>query len=891
MARPGQPRVTPESRCRRHPIPPARRHAAVHGCGPRSAEGVVVARAIRCPWRPRRASSGSRCTCRITCSSRCSRGHAAYGRRSPARPARGRRGSRAGRKGGLRLRCARRPRAGVVPGMALNSALALQPGLRGACRASRGASGRCSRRWPRWRSSSRRASASSRPTACCSRCAAACALFGGARRLCELLRAAPAGARARRRASRSRRRRSPRCGSRARAGGGCCAGRMRWPARLAPLPLAVTRWPERTLQSLATMGVRTVGECLRLPRDGFARRFEPRLRARARSCTRPCARSARGLRRARSASPRDATSSRRLADTARLQRACEPLLDELCAFLQGRGAGIESLELRLLHRDAPATRLRLRFAEPVATAARIARLLHERLARVGLARAGAHRAAAQRPAGRGARRRRAICSRSTAAAPRPCRSWSSACAPASATQAVHGLCLVPEHRPEAAQKNGRPARACAGLGARAGEGRGSRSVSPFVAAPGVAAGRAAAARGRRAAALRGGTRDRGRTRSASSRAGGTASDVRRDYYVARTPAGARLWIFRERRAAGRLVPARRVRLSRRPGRARMGYAELHCLSNFSFLRGASHPEELVERAAELGYAALAITDECSVAGVVRAHGAARERGLKLIVGSELRLDDGLRCVLLATDRRGYGQLCRLITRGRRAAPKGQYRLLRADFAARGMTAGTVEPSADRSALHYRYRLLPASGLLASGCPPPDPIPPRPRWLAERLSRPTVDRGRAAHHRAGSAPARGAAAARARTRPAARGGGRRAHARAQPARAAGRAHRHAPRRAGGAGGLRAVPERRAPPAAAAAAARSCIRPSCSPRRSRSPRAARSRSTSCATSTRARSCPRARRRRAGCGGSRRRASGGAGRRARPPRRARSSSTSSR
>ena len=111
----------------------------------------------------------------------------------------------------------------------------------------------------------------------------------------------------------------------------------------------------------------------------------------------------------------------------------------------------------------------------------------------------------------------------------------------------------------------------------------------------------------------------------------------------------------------------------------MSYAELHCLTNFSFLRGASHAEELIERAAELGYSALAITDECSVAGVVRAHLAAREHGLKLIVGSEFRLEDGLRCVLLATNRRGYGQLCRLITRSRRAAPKGQYRLGRHDF--------------------------------------------------------------------------------------------------------------------------------------------------------------------------------------------------------------------
>jgi error-prone DNA polymerase len=118
-----------------------------------------------------------------------------------------------------------------------------------------------------------------------------------------------------------------------------------------------------------------------------------------------------------------------------------------------------------------------------------------------------------------------------------------------------------------------------------------------------------------------------------------------------------------------------------------GYAELHCLSNFTFLRGASRAEELVARAQALGYAALAITDECSVAGVVRAHAALRELmgsgatpTLRLIVGSELRLADGLRLVVLAANRRGYGQLCRLITRGRRAAPKGEYCLGRADVA-------------------------------------------------------------------------------------------------------------------------------------------------------------------------------------------------------------------
>jgi error-prone DNA polymerase len=110
-----------------------------------------------------------------------------------------------------------------------------------------------------------------------------------------------------------------------------------------------------------------------------------------------------------------------------------------------------------------------------------------------------------------------------------------------------------------------------------------------------------------------------------------------------------------------------------------GYAELHCITNYSFLRGASDPEELVHRAAELGYAALAITDECSVAGVVRAHGAAKEARLKLLIGSEFTLEDGLRVVLLAASRAGYEKLCELITRARRAAPKGEYRAARGDL--------------------------------------------------------------------------------------------------------------------------------------------------------------------------------------------------------------------
>ena len=109
-----------------------------------------------------------------------------------------------------------------------------------------------------------------------------------------------------------------------------------------------------------------------------------------------------------------------------------------------------------------------------------------------------------------------------------------------------------------------------------------------------------------------------------------------------------------------------------------GYAELHCVSNFSFQRGASSAPELFERAQRLGYAALAITDECSLAGIVRALEASKKTQLKLIVGTEVRLADGPRLVLLARNQDGYTDICRLITRGRRRSAKGEYRLDCAD---------------------------------------------------------------------------------------------------------------------------------------------------------------------------------------------------------------------
>ncbi len=140
------------------------------------------------------------------------------------------------------------------------------------------------------------------------------------------------------------------------------------------------------------------------------------------------------------------------------------------------------------------------------------------------------------------------------------------------------------------------------------------------------------------------------------------------------------------------------------------YAELHGLSNFTFLRGASHPEELVEQAAALGYCAFALTDECSLAGAVRAHLAAKRCGLPLILGTELRLEGGMKLVLLATDRRAYSAISTLITLGRRRAKKGRYTLFPAD----------VEAITGSRAL---VLLIPAA----------IPDPAQARWVAERFS--------------------------------------------------------------------------------------------------------------------------------------------------------------
>ena len=156
-------------------------------------------------------------------------------------------------------------------------------------------------------------------------------------------------------------------------------------------------------------------------------------------------------------------------------------------------------------------------------------------------------------------------------------------------------------------------------------------------------------------------------------------------------------------AGGTLSPCNKGMGTTASPAAVQAYAELHCISNFTFLRGASFPEELVERAEALGYSAIAITDECSLSGVVRAHMAAKERRIKLIIGSEFvlwdeetetlqdeqtirkdldeppaknlnALNNGMRIVLLALNRKGYGELSHLISCARLRANKGEYRI-------------------------------------------------------------------------------------------------------------------------------------------------------------------------------------------------------------------------
>ena len=114
----------------------------------------------------------------------------------------------------------------------------------------------------------------------------------------------------------------------------------------------------------------------------------------------------------------------------------------------------------------------------------------------------------------------------------------------------------------------------------------------------------------------------------------------------------------------------------------VAYAELQAITNFSFLRGASHPGEMVIQAKALGHRAIGIADHNSVAGVVRAHAEAKREGLRLLVGARIDLLEGLSAIVYPTDRAAWGRLCKLLSDGKRSAPKGECHIAASDLAAR-----------------------------------------------------------------------------------------------------------------------------------------------------------------------------------------------------------------
>ncbi len=196
----------------------------------------------------------------------------------------------------------------------------------------------------------------------------------------------------------------------------------------------------------------------------------------------------------------------------------------------------------------------------------------------------------------------------------------------------------------------------------------------------------------------------------------------------------------------------------------VAYAELFCFSNFTFQTGASHPHELSERAAALGYEALAITDACSVAGIPRAWAAVKDHPIKLITGSWFSLDDAPpsaatpRFILLARTRVGYGQLCQLITTGRRRAEKGQYQLFYRDLETHNLDdclclwlpPSPVQADADEALAcgEWLQRLFEPRFWVAAARPlesVEDQQLTRVRWLAEHLRCPITAVGEVHMH--------------------------------------------------------------------------------------------------------------------------------------------------
>lgn len=429
--------------------------------------------------------------------------------------------------------------AGVRPGMPVNGALALAPGLRTVARDAR-----CERRLleavaQRGLHFTPRVSLEP-PDGIVLEVRGSLRLFGGARRLCERLRheiATTTGAGVRFAISPS-----PLASlwlARQSADGRprLVRSREELAGRIAPLALDCTRWPERALHTLGTMGVHTVGECLRLPREGFARRFGADLLAMLDRAT------------GRIAEPRAAYAAHEkfaarrdlepeIDDTARLGQALEPLLAELCRFLRARSRGVQAIEVQLRHRDAPLTRVRLRFVQPMGgQPQRIAELLRERLAQVELPAPVRNVRLVSGPllelAGDAGELFLHDRRESGTNVPQLVERLRARLGHG----AVHGFECVPEHRPEAAWRATEPLERSSG--SKAGTNAASQPAMAGGSRPTWLLEEPEPCDERRLEFLEG--------PECIESGWWDGHDVARDYYVARNAHGARLWVFRNRR--------------------------------------------------------------------------------------------------------------------------------------------------------------------------------------------------------------------------------------------------------------------------------------------------------------------------------------------------------
>ncbi len=368
------------------------------------------------------------------------------------------------------------------------------------------------------------------------------------------------------------------------------------------------------------MGITRIGELLRLPRAGISRRLSP------------AAVLDLDIALARQAAPRRAFVPRvrfrercdfetEIETVVYLQKALEPLIERCAQFLRERQAGVQSLELGLRHRVIPVTRVRLGLATITSERRRLTDVLDEKLNRLELA----------APV-------RGMELKSGSLQPLPAGSLDAFAGMGGGRGMRAGGVCAGNTAPQLVER----------LRARLGE----QAVYGVVSVPE----HRPEAAWRRVHELR---------LTPATRAGERAGGMR----VSEMPRP--VWCFSSGRPS--------VGICTVCSRETAMYAELHALTNFSFLRGASQPEELVLQATRLRYSALAITDECSLAGVVRAHIAAKQHGLPLIIGAEFTCVDDLKLVALATDRASYGALSRVISRARRSTVKGRYALKRDDF--------------------------------------------------------------------------------------------------------------------------------------------------------------------------------------------------------------------